>query len=206
MNYEIARANMLRQQIQTCNVFDQKILELLATVPREHFMPDQYKLLAYADMPVPLKNGRHLFTPKEEALILQTLQATKNDTVLEVGSGNGYLTTLLASLARQVYSIDIDPNITQDVERKLVQFHIKNVTLHTGDAEFGWNRYAPYQVILVNGSLAKLPIELRNNLAVGGRLFVVLGNPPAMQATLIKHTTPDEWANNVLFETCIDPL
>jgi protein-L-isoaspartate(D-aspartate) O-methyltransferase len=206
MNLEQARFNMIEQQIRTWEVLDPRVLDLLARVPRERFVPAQYRSLAFADMNIPLGHGEVMMAPKVEARLIQALELQPADTVLEIGTGSGYLTALLASLAQHVYSVDIYPEFTARAGEALEAFGIRNVTLETGDGVNGWEKHAPYDAIAVTGSLPLFEPCFQEQLKVGGRLFMIVGQTPVMEALLITRLGPHEWTRESLFETGIPPL
>lgn len=203
---ETARFNMIEQQIRTWEVLDPVVLDLLGLVPRETFVAEAYQGLAFADIELPIGHGQTMLSPKLEGRILQALNIQKTDKVLEIGTGCGYFTALLASLAAEVVSVEINPELSQLAAKNLAQLKLTNITLEVGDAATGWDKQAPYNVIVYTGSL---PIEhagLRKNLAIGGNLFVVLGEAPVMQATLIRRVSETGYQQDVLFETCLPEL
>ena len=206
MNLAEARHNMIEQQIRPWDVLDQRVLELVAGLPREDFVPSNYLSLAYADIHLPLDHGQVMMAPKLEARMIQALTLDKRDTVLEIGTGSGYVTALLAKSAKHVYSVDIYPNFSERVREKLAAHGIGNVTLETGDAANGWGAHAPYDVIAVTGSLPVFPEQLKHQLKVGGRLFVVIGDEPVMSAQLITRVSEGGWSQRTLFETVLPPL
>ncbi len=206
MNIEQARTNMLTQQIRTWGVLDQQVLDTIAMIPREKFVPEKYYNLAYADMLVPLPHEQVMLTPKEEARFMQALAIQPTDKVLEIGTGTGYMTALLAHLAKQVYSIDVFADFTVRAKQKLQQLAITNVELITADAALGWEQAGPYDAIVITGSLPLLPASFRNSLKLGGRLIVILGQAPAMEATLIIREEANVWSEILLFETVVPSL
>lgn len=206
MNFELARFNMVEQQIRTWDVLDERVLALVGRMPREDFVPPAYRKLAFADMNIPLGHGQAMMAPKVEARMLQTLEIDPNDTILEVGTGSGYVTALLASLSKHVYSVEIAPELQVQAGPKLAAHNIRNVSLSLGDAARGWVRQAPYDVIAVTGSVPILPEEFRQQLKIGGRLFVIVGKSPAMEARLIRRLDAGSWAESSLFETDLPPL
>ncbi|TRZ64722.1 MAG: protein-L-isoaspartate O-methyltransferase [Rhodocyclaceae bacterium] len=206
MNLEQARFNMIEQQIRPWEVIDQGVLDLLFVVKREEFVPQAYRLLAFADIEIPLGHDACMLAPKIEAHALQALRVNKTDKVLEVGSGSGYMAALLAAHAAQVWSVDIVPELTETARANLKRQDIGNVTLETGDAVLGWPAHAPYDVIMVSGSLPVVPAELLAQLKVGGRMFAVVGELPAMQAQLIVRTGEDAYSSVSLFETVVPGL
>jgi len=206
MDMEQARINMLKQQIRTWGVTDEELLARLASTSREDFVPDAYRECAFADSAIPLGHGQMMLTPSVEARLLQALQLTSEDKVLEIGTGSGYLTALLAKSASHVYSMDIEATFTEEAQRKLVNHQITNVTLQTGDASAGWEQHAPFDAIVVTASLPYLPKALAQQLTVGGRLFAILGQAPTMEATLLTRQAQDTWQQQTLFETVTPPL
>lgn len=206
MDVERARTNMIESQIRPWDVLDQTVLDLLALVKREEFVPAQYRSLAFADMELPLGHGEVMLSPKLEARMLQELALAKSDKVLEVGTGSGYVTALLAHLAGQVVSVERIEEFSHAAARRLAGHDIRNVTLEIGDAADGWSRHAPYDAILLTGSVPLLPEAFRNQLAPGGRLLAVIGEEPVMTATLITRVSDDAFSSTGLFETSIPPL
>lgn len=206
MDVERARTNMIESQIRTWEVLDQTVLDLLATIRREEFVPPQYRSLAFADMEIPLGHDEVMLAPKLEARMLQELALTRADRVLEVGTGSGYVTALLAHLAGQVVSVERVEEFTHGAARKIAGHGLANVELETGDAANGWEAQAPYDAILLTGSVPLLPEAFRRELAVGGRLLAVIGDDPVMTATLITRVSESAFESIGLFETCIRPL
>jgi len=206
MDVERARTNMIESQIRAWEVLDQTILDLLAAVRREEFVPPQYRSLAFADMEIPLGHDEVMLAPKLEARMLQELALTKADKVLEVGTGSGFVTSLLAHLAGQVVSVERIEEFSHSAARKIAGHSLGNIELETGDAANGWERQAPYDAILLSGSVPLLPDAFRRELAVGGRLLAVIGDEPVMTATVITRVSHDAFESIGLFETCIRPL
>ena len=206
LDVERARFNMVEQQIRTWEVLDQRVLDLLLAVRREEFVPQQHRALAFVDMEIPLGHGEKMLSPKMEARVIQELTLQPADRVLEVGTGSGYMTALLASLTNHVYSVDIIADFTRTAAAKLVACGINNVTLETGDAARGWGTQSQYDVIVLTGSVPVLPEIFQNSLRPGGRLFAVVGEPPVMEARLVTCTAPGAYRSAGLFETCIRAL
>ena len=206
MNLEQARANMVEQQIRPWEVLDQAVLDLLYAVPREEFVPAAYRNLAFADMEVPIGEGERMMAPKIEARLLQSLALGKTDRVLEVGTGSGYLTALLARSAAHVHSLEIRPALAAFGRANLERQGVDNVTLEIGDGARGDAKRAPYDAIVLTGSTPVLPATLREQLAPGGRLFAVVGDPPIMVARLITCTAPGAYGAADLFDTLLAPL
>jgi protein-L-isoaspartate(D-aspartate) O-methyltransferase len=206
MNLEQARNNMVEQQIRTWEVLDQDVLDLLYLVPREEFVPQQYRSLAFSDLEIPIGEGEKMWQPKLEARVVQELNLRKTDHVLEVGTGSGYLTALLAHRSGHVHSIEIKPPLHELGRNNLARQGLENVTLQIGDAARGWPRQAPYDAIVLTGSTPLLPRALLEQLAPGGRLLAVVGEAPAMTARLVTCTAPGAFGTIALFETVIAPL
>jgi len=206
MNFEQARFNMVEQQIRTWEVLDQRVLDLLLRVRREEYVPPQYRTLAFADMEIPLGHGEKMLAPKMEARMLQELALRPSDKILEVGTGSGYMTALLASLGSHVYSVDIVTDFVQAAGLKLSANGIANMTLETGDAARGWDRHGPYDAIVLTGSVPVLADTFTKSLLPGGRLIAVVGEPPVMEAQLITCVSAGACRTTELFETCIASL
>lgn len=203
---ENARFNMIEQQIRPWDVLDQQVLDLIAEVRRIDFVPEEYRGLAYADYAIPIGHGQTMMHPVVEGRLLQALSLHPTDAVLEVGTGSGYLTALLAKAARHVYSVDIFPDFRDAAEERLALYGIHNVTLETGDAAQGWDRHGLYDVIVIGGSLSELPDSFLRSMNRGGRLFAVLGQAPVMEAVLVRRIGDEQWSKEVLFETALPPL
>lgn len=206
LDFERARFNMVEQQVRPWEVLDPDVLELLLTVRREDYVPEPYRALAYADLEVPIGHGEKMLAPKLQARLIQELALRPQDRVLEVGTGTGYMTALLARLAAHVYSVDIEPSFTREAGERLAAHGIRNVTLETGDAARGWDRHAPYDAIVLTGSVPILPECFPRALQPGGRLVAVVGEPPVMEAQLVTCAGGGAFARTGLFETCIAPL
>jgi len=206
MNLELARANMVEQQIRPWEVLDPVVLELLYTVPREEFVPPAMRNLAFADLEIPIGEGEKMMAPKIEARIVQGLALRKTERVLEVGTGSGYLTALLARCAAHVHSLEIRPALAAFGRANLERNGTDNVTLEVGDGARGDPRRAPYDAIVLTGSTPVVPAGLREQLLPGGRLFVVVGEPPVMVARLITCTAPGAYATVDMFDTVLAPL
>jgi protein-L-isoaspartate(D-aspartate) O-methyltransferase len=206
MNIEQARFNMVEQQVRTWEVLDPAVLDLLYAVPREEFVPQAYRKLAFADMEIPIGEGESMMAPKMEARIVQELALRKTDRVLEVGTGSGYLTALLARLAGHVYSLEIRPALAAFGRANLERHGADNVTLEVADGARGDAKRAPYDAIVLTGSTPVLPATLKEQLAPGGRLFAVVGEPPVMVARLVTCTAPGAYGSAALFDTVLAPL
>jgi protein-L-isoaspartate(D-aspartate) O-methyltransferase len=210
MNLEQARTNMVEQQIRTWEVLDQDVLDLLYVVPREEFVPEKHRALAFADMEIPIeegvKGGERMWQPKMEARVVQELAIRRTDRVLEVGTGSGYLTALMSHRASHVFSVELKTSLAAFGRANLERHGADKVTLELGDAARGWPSRAPYDVIVLTGSTPVLPRTFAEQLAPAGRLFAVVGEPPAMSARLVVATAAGGWHSSDLFETVIAPL
>ena len=206
IDFEIARRKMVDQQIRPWEVVDERVLDVIRRTPREDYVPPEHRNLACADMNLPLGHGQFMMAPKLEARLLQALGVGAKDKVLEVGTGSGYVTALLAGLAAHVYSVEIDADHAEQAKQRLRAHAIRNVTVEVGDAALGWPPHAPYDAILVTGSLPLLPPTLREQLAPGGRLVVIVGQAPTMEALLIERISQHNWRETSLLETVVAPL
>ena len=209
-NMREARFNMIEQQIRTWEVLDPAVLQLLSDVPRERFVPEEYQGLAFADIEIPLgaelNVGQTMLSPKLEGRMLQALNVQKHQNVLHVGTGSGYFTALLASLAKHVVSLEINADLSAQAAKNLAQNQINNVSLIVADGALGYAQSAPHDVIVYTASSPVEPTGVRQQLSIGGTMLMVLGNAPAMQATLIQRISETGFREDVLFETCIPEL
>jgi len=201
-----ARFNMIEQQIRTWEVLDPKVLQLLNDVPRENFVPDAYQGLAFADIEIPIGFGQNMLSPKLEGRILQALNVQKTHQVLHIGTGSGYFAALLAHQAHHVTSLEINAELSATAAYKLSQNNIHNVTLELADGIAGMPSKQPFDTIVFTGSSPVEPTGVRQQLKIGGVMFIVLGQTPVMQATLIQRVSDTAFKVDVLFETCIAAL
>jgi protein-L-isoaspartate(D-aspartate) O-methyltransferase len=206
MDYELARHNMIEQQIRTWEVLDQNVLDLLARIKREDFVPPVYRSLAFVDMEIPIGHGEAMWYPKIEARVLQALALKRTDRVLEVGTGSGYLTALMAAQALQVVSVEIHPDLKETAEAKLKAHGFANVQVKLGDAARDWGEDGRFDTIVLTGSTPLLPEAYLDRLNPGGRLFAVVGEPPVMQARLVTCLNRAACRTDILFETVLKPL
>ncbi len=206
MDMEQARFNMIEQQIRPWEVLDPEVLDALAAVRREDFVPEALRALAFADLELPIGQGQSMLQPKIEARVLQEAGVRNTDVVLEVGTGSGYMAALLAAQAEYVYSVEIDPALAEIARRNLRHAGVANVSVETGDASQGWSGPAPYDVIVISGALRELPEVFLQQLKLGGRLVAFVGEAPVMEAQLIIRS--DEKAFNTVnvFETVVPTL
>jgi protein-L-isoaspartate(D-aspartate) O-methyltransferase len=205
MDTVLARQQMVDQQIRTWEVLDPRVLAVLSAVPREAFVPVGYRELAFADTPIPIGFGQSMLAPVLQGRILQALGLTASDSVLEVGTGTGYLTAALSLLAGSTRSIDIRAEFTAAAAANLRAVPQARVKLETRDA-FNGAALGEYDAIAVTGSLPVYDTRFEQALRVGGRLFAVVGVAPVMDAVLVRRVDSAEWIRESLFETVIDPL
>ena len=206
MNLEHARFNMVEQQIRPWEVLDRAVLDLMERAPRDAFVPHEYRRLAYADTAVPIGEGEVMLPPRVEGRLLQALGIGPGDRVLEIGAGSGFLTWLLAQRAAHVTSIELKPALAERARANLATHRTGNATVEVGDGRRGRNRGAPYDAIAVGASVPVREPAFEEQLAVGGRLFVVVGAAPAMEAMLVQRTGEREWTRESMFETVLPPL
>ena len=205
MTVEQARVQMVGQQIRAWEVLDSRVLDVFSTVPREHFVPDEYVELAFADTAIPLPCGQQMMPPKLEGRLLQALQLAPLDRVLEIGTGSGFLTACLARLAESVVSIEIHEALSGRAGARLADLGISNVQLLVGDA-LSLDIPGQFDAIAITGSVPELTERWAGMLNPGGRLFVVAGRAPVMEALLITRHPNDALSQEVLFETVVPRL
>ncbi len=200
MNFERARFNMVEQQVRPWEVLDGRVLDALTEVHRENFVPEQYRQLAFADLAIPLAQGEAMMKPVVEGRLLQALMVQPEDEVLEIGTGSGFVTACLARLARQVVSLEISPELGAGARTRIAAAGIGNCQVLDQDV-FGYRPTQTFDAIAVTGALATLPQDWIRWLKPGGRMFVIVGESPAMQALLLTRQSPDYTEQRSLFET-----
>jgi len=206
MNIEQARFNMIEQQIRPWDVLDQGVLSLLAVVKREDFVPVQWQALAFVDTEVPLPEGQCMLAPKVEARLLQELRVQRHERVLEVGAGSGYMAALLGYKARQVISLECSPVLARLAESNLRGAAAANVQVRCADGATGLPTEAPFDAIVLSGSVAMVPQALLQQLGVGGRLVAIVGDEPVMRARLFTRVDDTAWSQVDLFDTVAQRL
>ena len=202
---ELARFNMVEQQIRPWDVLDPKVLDLIKKLKREHFVPVDKQSMAFMDVEIPLGHDVKMWSPKVEARVLQALSLQPTDRVLEVGTGSGYLTALLSRMAEHVTSVELVQELSARAARTLAAHHYDNITLEVGDASKGWGN-EKYDAIVLTGSVPLPPESFYGMLNVGGRLFAIIGDAPAMHATLVICVASGVFETITLFETSVAPL
>lgn len=205
MDIEKARFNMVEQQVRTWEVLDPQVLDLLFSVRREEFVPPEHRLLAFADLELPLAEGERMWTPKMEARVVQELLLSPGDDVLEIGTGSGYLAALMATLGAKVVSVEIVPALAAMARRNLERAGISGVTLATGDGARGFGN-GEYDAIVLTGSVPFLDQAFLRQLKPGGRVFAVVGTAPVMKARIVRWADASSFVTSDRFETVIAPL
>jgi protein-L-isoaspartate(D-aspartate) O-methyltransferase len=208
MQTTYAREQMIEQQVRAWDVLDERVLGIFRRVPREQFVPAEHRYLAYADMEVPLPKGQHMLKPSVVGRLLQALELTGKERVLEVGAGSGFVTACLASVSAHVESIEIIPELAALAQSNLASLSIGNTQIITADALATANSATSkrYGAIAVTASLPIPDERFQRQLEVGGRLFIIVGEPPVMTARLVRRTAENAWTTESLFETVVDPL
>jgi len=206
MNFERARFNMVEQQVRPWEVIDERVLQQMESIQREDFVPVRYRKLAFADLCVPLAHDQFMMRPKVEGRMLQALGLEDNETVLEIGTGSGYATACLAGLAQHVVSVEIFEDMSEEAAARLEEKGIANVELFHGDVMKGWQPEQAHDVVVVTGSVPEIPEAFRGWVNPGGRLFVVTGNSPAMEARVLTRVGVSDWVEESLFETVLPRL
>jgi protein-L-isoaspartate(D-aspartate) O-methyltransferase len=205
MNYETARRQMLNQQVRTWDVLDERVLETLGETPRELFVPESERDLAFADTEVPLAHGQCMMAPKVEARLLQELAIEPTDSALEIGTGSGYLSACLGRLAERLVSLEIFADLAETASNRLDKAGVRNVVLRNQDATQA-KFDSGFDVIAVTASLPELSERFIELLNPEGRLFVVVGRPPVMQALLVRKHADGSWTEKSLFETMLTQM
>ena len=201
MNVEQARFNMIEQQIRPWDVLDAGVLSLLAMMRREDFVPAQHKALAFVDAEVPLPGGQFMLSPKVEARLLQEAQVQRHERVLEIGAGSGFMAALLSHRAQSVTSLEIRPELVQFARDNLRRAGVHNVDVREADGAVGLPGEAPFDVIVLSGSVALVPQDLLNQLRIGGRLIGIVGSEPVMRAVRITRVADSSFKTVELFDT-----
>lgn len=201
-----ARSQMTFQQVRAWSVLDERVLDVFERLPRELFVPDAWRGAAYGDLPVPLGEGQHMLRPSVAGRLLQATALKRSDRVLEIGTGSGYVTACLAMLAAQVHSLEIRPALATRARANLAAAAIGNAEVEEADA-FTWDAGSPrFDAIVITGSMPIYDARFERWLKPGGRLYVVTGTAPVMEAMLVRLDTAGTAQRFGLFETVVDPL
>lgn len=201
-----AVVNMLKQQLQATGILAKDVLKQFSDIPRALFVPEKFHNLAYADCTLEIGHQQIMLQPKEQAKIIQALTIDHNDKILEIGTGTGFLTAILAKLGNHVFSYELFSDFSQQAQESLSKINIDNVSLITDDANQTWDKDGPYDVICCTAGLPLYPENLKQGLTVGGRLFAIIGSAPSMQATLIQRVAEETWSETILFETTVPEM
>jgi len=206
MNFDHARFNMVEQQVRPWEVLDSRVLSLLESIHREDFVPVKYRKLAFADLSIPLGFDQFMMKPTVEGRMLQALDLKEDDSVLEIGTGSGFITACLAALAKCVVSVEIIEELHKVAKRRLSEKGISNAELFVGDVMAGWQPEQAHDVVMVTGSVPIVPEQFLGWVNPGGRMFVICGDSPAMEARLLTRLNVSEWREESLFETDLPRL
>jgi len=204
MDIKQARKNVIEQQIRPWGGLNVRANQALSDIPRENFVPEEYLSLVFADIEVPLVGGAKMFSPKIEGRILDSLDIQGHETVLEIGTGSGYFTSVLAKLSQSVVTIELDEQLSELAQNKIKELNLNNITFINDDAlEYNFDN-EQYDTIVVGGALPNKNENFFHLLKPGGNLFMVVGAINQMQATLVQRTSENNWLSKSLFETHLD--
>tara|TARA_B100000945_G_C20104769_1_gene467508 strand:- start:8 stop:664 length:657 start_codon:yes stop_codon:yes gene_type:complete len=206
MNIDDARKNMVDCQIKTWDVFDLEVLDAFERIKREDFVPSGHHALAFADINLDLGDDQKMMSPKVEARILQALALRKKDKVLEIGSGSGHMTALLAVLSKEVISFECRKNLFDTASSNLKKAAIDNAKVYHGDGLTEYKKFAPYDVIVLSGATPSRQRIIEKSLAIGGRMFTIVGSGDVMEAQLVQRISESNWHLENLFETSTEIL
>jgi protein-L-isoaspartate(D-aspartate) O-methyltransferase len=206
MNFEQARFNMVEAQVRPWGVYNQAVLDTMAAIPREAFVPAEYRRLAYSDTFIPIGEGQHMLRPNIDARLLQALRPGHGEQILEIGTGSGYLTACLAALAHSVHSVEAFSSLASAADARLRQQKLSNVYVAHGDPWQGYQAPSPFDAIVLGAAVATVPAWLQNWLRPGGRVIAIVGQPPTMEARLLYVADAGQWREVSLFDTCIDAM
>ncbi|MBU3650852.1 MAG: protein-L-isoaspartate O-methyltransferase [Limnohabitans sp.] len=206
MNLEKARFNMVEQQIRPWMVLDPQVLHVLSTLAREQFTPSAYRSLAYNDMEIPLGHGQTMGPPRIDARLMHDLNLKGNEKVLEIGTGSGYLTALLAARAQEVLSLEVVEALAQTARANLAAAGVHNAQVRVADGHAGAAGDGPFDAIVLGGSVQEVPQVLLDQIKVGGRLMAIVGSEITMSAVRFERTGQDQWSSQSLWEAVLPPL
>ncbi len=206
MDIEQARFNMIEQQIRPWEVFDQTVLDLMSKTPREKFVPEEFQHLAFSDTNIPVGHDQVMMSPKLEARMLQALNIEPHERVLEIGTGSGYVTALLAQLGGHLTTEEIHADLSAQAAERLQAMNLNNVDFIVTDSLKNRQFFNRYDVIVVTGSLQVFDPIFQEQLEIGGGLFIIVGESPVTEALLITRASENEWTQLSLFETDLPAL
>ena len=206
MSIDIARSNMILNQIRPQHVTQSKILDTIARVPREDFVPAEYQAISFTESVIPLAHNQYMLPPYLEAQMLQALEIKPTDKILEIGTGSGYFTALLSKLAQWVFTVDCFESFIEEATEKFRQHGLINITATKAKAENGWPHQAPYNAIVLTGSVPHIPESIKQDLAIGGKLVAVVGTYPMMKLTRLTRVSQTYFKETILGETSIPRL
>lgn len=201
-----AHSNMVNNQVRGWDVVDSRVLDTLSAIPREAFVPPAWRVMAFADLAIPLGHGETMMKPVVEGRMLQALQLLPSEQVLEIGTGSGFVTACLAHLAEHVTSIELRADFTAQAAKALTGQHLSNIALQTADAVSAWQPDRHFDAIVVTGAVARLPARWHHWLAPEGRMFVIHGQEPIMCASLYRNDSSGQTIHESLFDTCLPYL
>jgi protein-L-isoaspartate(D-aspartate) O-methyltransferase len=206
MNKILSQTNMIKQQLRTGNITNQKIIDLYQTISRDDFAPLAYRKFSYSDMQIPLAHQQRMLTPLEEASILQALALQGHETVLEIGTGTGFFSALLSHCAKRVVSVDYFEDFTLNAKKHCAHHGRNNIDFFTGDGHNGWVNLAPYDVIVITGAIPGLSDVLKLQVCLGGKVFAIVGKHPTLSGYLFQVDHQNHWTQKLIFETDIPQL
>jgi len=206
MHMNQARFNMIEQQIRPWNVLDLQVLDLLAHMQRDAFVPAAHKSLAFADIEIPLPAGQCMLAPRLEARLLQDLAVQPHESALEIGAGSGFMAALLAHRARRVLTLDIEPGLADFARDNITRAGLTNVTVRHADGSQIGASEGNFDIILLSGSVGMVPRDLLQQLNVGGRLAAIVGDEPVMQCTIVTRTSETDFRTTASWETVVQRL
>ena len=204
MDIKQARKNVIEQQIRPWGGLNVRANQALSDIPRENFVPEEYLSLVFADIEVPLVGGAKMFSPKIEGRILDSLDIQGHETVLEIGTGSGYFTSVLAKLSQSVVTIELDEQLSESAQNKIKELNLNNITFINDDALTYNFDNEQYDTIVIGCALPNKNENFFRLLKPGGKLFMVVGAVNQMQATLVQRTNENDWQSKSLFETHLD--
>lgn len=197
---------MIKQQLRTGDVLNERILSLYETIPRSSFVPESMRPFSYSDMQIPYGHDQRMLSPAEEGLILQNLNLTGTETILEVGTGTGFFTALLSKLCKQVISIEYFKDLSDSAKLKLEQYDCSNVELITADGHRGWFEKAPYDIVILSGAIEEVTETHLLQVLPGGKLVAFIGQDPVLKCIVLTLDHHENWTEKALFETSLPPL